>query len=142
MAGETKRVYGSQTTLESSGAQVNSATMSSALTTAISTSVTGDYATVILVLTVTFAAAPTVMSLVEIYSQPLDIDGTTDAPAPTTTYLHEWVGAFVAKDTATQSLRAEVTVPKNCNLYLYNKSGQAMNSGWTVKATPVTDGPA
>lgn len=89
------------------------------------------------------ASAFTAMGVIDIVVQPVDIDGTNDAPTPTASYPHRCVGQFVVKDqTATQYLESMCyDIPRKGNVYLMNRAGQTISSGWTLKLTPFTFGP-
>lgn len=133
------KVRGTTKTLVSSGAAVTSGSMSAASASTYGTNADGsDYPHAEFVLTVTFGAAPTVGKIVSLFARAMDIDGTADAPAPSTTYLRRFVGSFVVSAATSQSLiiRAE-DVPLLAEYYAYNvDTGQSMSSGWTLKATP------
>lgn len=142
MAGETKRIYGTTKTLESTGASVASAAMSAAASSTLLTADTADYPHAVFTLTATFGAAPAAMLPVDVYARPLDIDGTTDAPVPTTSYKHRYVGTFLLANSTQQTVEfIGYNLPRNCEFYLHNQSGQTMNP-WALKATPFTYGPA
>ena len=99
-----------------------------------------------LVLTGAFAAAVAINKSIHVYRRDLNIDGTADAPLPvvadgTNDYEHKYLCSFdvVPNTTAPQSIHREgVFVPNDCELYLKNDTGQTLNLGYTLKATPWT----
>jgi len=146
MANETKRVYGSSTTLTSTGASLTSGSISAAMGTTLDLSAAGDYPHVRFYFTGTFATATGIENKVlELICRELDVDGTTDTEVPTATYRNRLVGAFVVKNsTSAQNLVCDVyDAPRKGEYYLYQETGQTLNGtgNWTVKATPFTYGP-
>lgn len=106
-------------------------------TEATRTTVSTTRSFVDLVLTCTFAVAPAVGDTVSVYRRDMNIDGTTDAPTPTlTNFEHKYVGSLVVDvSTASQSLPLNgIWIPNDADFHLLNDSGQAINSGWTLKA--------
>ena len=141
MAGELITVRGTEKTIVSSGTAVSSGAMSAASAATYGTTADGaDYPDAEFVLTVTFGAAPTVMRTLALYARPLDIDGTSDSPVPSTTYQQKMVGSFVVSGDTTQSLICTArNLPKLAEYYVYNvDTGQSMSAGWTLKVTPLS----
>jgi hypothetical protein len=147
MAGEAQRVYGTQITLEANGASIANNAIGQADDANVdlsddtpADSFDGEFA-----LTVNYSVAPTAGTSISLILRPLDIDGTTDAPAPTATYLNEFFGSFLPNAaTGSQTLRCFATdVPREFAAYLYNNAtGQTIPAAWTLKFTPVTYKPA
>jgi hypothetical protein len=143
MAGEAQRVYGTQITLEANGASIANNAIGQADDVSDDTpadSFDGEFA-----LTVNYSVAPTAGTSISLILRPLDIDGTTDAPAPTATYLNEFFGSFLPNAaTGSQTLRCFATdVPREFAAYLYNNAtGQTIPAAWVLKFTPVTYKPA
>lgn len=134
-------------TLESSGAgTIANNAISAAATTGYDLTATdhADTDRAIFTLTCACASAFNALGAVQIVVQPLDIDGTTDALAPTATYPHRVVGCFNVKDTtSTQTVEATcVNLPRKGTVYLYNTAGQQISTGWVLKMTPIAYGPA
>ena len=105
----------------------------------------GGFPFVEFVLSGTFGAAPTVGKSVALLLRPMNINGTLDAPVPSTTYLQKFMGTFTVSADTTQSLLMSVErpLPDEFEAYLYNvDTGQALNSGATLIATPYTYNPA
>ena len=145
MANEGVVVLGTTKTLEANGASIANAAMRQADDATYGISADGaSYPDADFVLNVTFAVAPTVNTTIDLYAQELDIDGTADAAAPTTTYKQRYIGSFVVLNTtAAQPLKVRAyEVPLVASYYLHNGTGQAMSAGWTLKVTPRTLGPA
>lgn len=139
-------VLGTIKTLEPSGAAVANAAMS--LATAATYGIVADgtsYPDAEFVLAATFAVAPVANSTLDLYAQELDIDGTNDAQAPTTTYKFRYIGSFAVNAvTTTQYLKIRAyDVPLIGSYYLHNNAtGQTLSAAWTLKVTPRTLGPA
>ena len=146
MANEAIVKLGTPKTLEASGASNANNTMVAADDATYSVSADGsNYPDADFVLAVAFGTAPTVNTTIDLYAQELDIDGTNDAIAPTTTYKRRYIGSFVvAAQTAMQYLKVRgYDVPLVASYYLHNNAtGQTMSAGWTLKVTPRTIGPA
>lgn len=97
------------------------------------------------VLAATFGTAPTQNTTIDLYAQELDIDGTGDAQAPTTSYRQKYIGSFVVNNVTTPQLLKAVAydVPLNAAYYLHNNgTGQTLSTGWALKVTPRTIGPS
>ena len=146
MANEAIVKLGTIKTLESSGASVANAVMSLATTATYGIVADGaSYPDADFVLSATFGVAPTINTTIDLYAQELDIDGTNDAQAPTTTYKQRYIGSFVVNAVTTaQHLKVHAyDVPLVASYYLHNNAtGQTMSTGWTLKVTPRTIGPA
>ena len=89
-----------------------------------------------------FASAPTVGNSIELYGVPA-LDGSDYADVDTSTPnmpLSCFLGVFSVIKSQTGAQRLVLMgVPLMPNLYefyLYNKSGQQMSSGWTLKISP------
>ncbi len=153
MANERKIVYGTALTLaNANGGATSNNQLSAACATTYSQTDTADYPDAVFVLaTAGFGAAPASGSQIDVYIRPLDIDGTTDQPAPTTgasttTYKGIYVGSFVLLASATSGntyMCVAYDIPRAGEVYLYNNgTGQTLSANWTLKMTPRTDGPS
>lgn len=146
MSGEMIVVLGTTKTLVSSGASLSNNTMSAASSATYDRAVDGgDFPDAALVLAVAYGTAPTVNTTLDLYARELDIDGTGDAVAPTTTYKRRYIGSFqVINQTAMQYIKTlAFDVPKLADYYLHNNAtGQTVSAGWTLKITPRTYKPA
>lgn len=159
MAGETKLLIGSATTVISHAASLasNGYTYSGlsgcTMTDFDNSTLLYPHARATLDCPDTFAAAPTAGGYVNLYMLPLNVDGTADdLPAPDATALKaaRWVGAFpiAAYDVAQ---RVTIDLPgvlrglTACQFFIENKTGQAISyssGATTVKITPYTFQPA
>jgi len=142
MSGETQRVYGTTVTLQTSGASVASAAISAAAGTAydLSDDTPADYPDAEFALTCSFGGTPAANTIIALVIRPLDIDGTTDAPVPTATYVVETFGSFSHSGVnTTQTLRCFAqNIPRKGEVYLYNGTLGTSFSSWTLKMTPVS----
>ena len=146
MSGEMIVVLGTTKTLVSSGASLANNTMSAA-SAATYDLVTdgGGFPDADFVLAVAFGTAPTVNTTIDLYARELDIDGTADAVAPTTTYKRRYIGSFpVVNQTAMQYIKITAfDVPKLAEYYIHNNgTGQTISAAWTMTATPRSYAPA
>lgn len=137
---------GTTKTLEANGASIANNAMGAADDATYSISADGASAPdAEFVLTATFATAPTINTTLDLYAQELDIDGTADAQAPTTTYKQRYIGSFVVNAvTSAQPLKLRAyDVPLLAGYFLMNNAtGQTLSAGWVLKVTPRTIGPA
>jgi hypothetical protein len=146
MAGEAKKVYGAQFTLSSgSDAAIASAAVGTpGGTNPYSTTQTGDYPNLALVLTGGFAATATQNGTIDLSFVPQNVDGTTDAKDITATYRPYWRASFIVDAvSSSQTYYCEAyDVPKEAKVMIYNAAGQQLSANYTLKATPFTLGPA
>ena len=151
MANQTILVYGTQKTLTSTGSSVTNGQLSSAAGTTYSQTDTSDYPDAVFTLDVgTMSASATAGNTIDVYIRPLDVDGTTDTPAPLTgastdAYKGKYICSFTMKAAST-GVYATIgyDIPRAGEAYIYNGSGVTVaNSGnWTLKMTPRTYGPS
>jgi hypothetical protein len=150
MANEAIYKYGTTLTLTTTGAATSNNQLSTAAGTTYSQTNTLDYPDAVFVLiTGGFGAAPTAGATVDLYVRPLDIDGTTDAPAPTTgtgdAYKGVYVGSFVLKASSASGDAYRCVgydIPRAGEAYLFNNNtGQTLSANWSLKMTPRTIGP-
>lgn len=146
MANELVYTTLSQVTVQSSGASnaSNGVIAAGTLTTANHSNYTG----VDLVLTASMSASiASASNFFGIYARPLDIDGTADAPIPSSAtnafFKGGYVGAiqFAGASVASQQtgvLLDVPTVPYSVEFYVENLTNASMSAGWTLKATPKT----
>ena len=146
MSGEMIVVLGTTKTLVSSGASLANNTMSAASAATYDRDTDGGgFPDADIVLAVAFGTAPTVNTTIDLYARELDIDGTGDAVAPTTTYKRRYIGSFpVFNQTAMQYIKISAfDVPKLAEYYIHNNgTGQTISAGWTLKITPRSYKPA
>lgn len=140
MSGEMIVVLGTTKTLVSSGASLSNNTMSAASSATYDRDADGGgFPDAELVLAVAYGTAPTINTTLDLYARELDIDGTNDAAAPTTSYKRRFICSFpVINQTATQHIKAlAFDVPPLSEFYLHNNAtGQTVSSGWTLKIKP------
>src|SRR5687768_10551796 len=109
MAGEPKRVFATALTLEANGASIANNAIGQADDDNVLAADHGDYPHAQFVATVSYSVAPTAGTGIDLVLRPLNISGTTDAPAPTATYRRHTVGTFwVNAATGAQTLLLDV----------------------------------
>lgn len=86
-----------------------------------------------------------------LYGRLMDIDSTADAVAPSTNRKSRVLGAFLVYAAATGTnylfesgiVRMPNAKPDQVyEFYLENLTGQTISSGWALKVTPLSQGPA
>lgn len=147
MAGEAKRVYGTQFTLSSgSDAAINSGAVGTpgGGNNPYTSTETGDYPNLALTLTCAFGATPNQNGTIDVHIVPHDIDGTTDARDVSASYRPYWRGSFIVdSQSSSQNYYCEAyDVPKKGKVMLYNNAGQQLSANYALKALPFTLGPA
>lgn len=151
MANEAIFKYGTTLTLaNANGGATTNNQMSAAAGTTYSNTNTLDYPDAVFVFTgaaTAFGATPTANSTLDLYIRPLDVDGTSDTPAPTatSTYKGQYIGSFVVSGltASTETYRCVgYDIPRAGEAYIFNNAtGQTLQTGWTLKMTPRTVGP-
>lgn len=146
MAGEAKKFYGTQFTLSSgTDAAIASAAVATPAGAAnpYTSTQTGNYPNLDLVLTCGFGAAGTEGTFVDLHIVPQQVDGTTNAADITATYRPYFKARFQRLGQTGSATYAAVAkdVPKEGKVMLYNASGQQISANYTLKATPWTLGP-
>lgn len=147
MAGEAKRVYGTQWTLSSgTDGAINSAAVATpgGANNPYSATQTGDYPNLALALTCAFGVAPTQGGVIDVHIVPRNVDGSSHARDISANYRPHWRGSFVVdSQTSSQTYYCEAfDVPKEGKVMLYNAAGQQLSANYTLKAAPFTLGPA
>lgn len=153
MAGEAVIKYGTPITLaNANGGATSNNQLSAACATTYSQSDTADYPDALFVLvTAGFGAAPTSGTTIDVYIRPLNIDGTTDQPAPptggsTANYKGRYAGSFILHASLSSGDAYSAVardIPRAGEVYLFNNAtGQSLSADWTLKMTPMTYGPA
>ncbi len=137
---------GSRAVLESSGSGSISNGALAAATTAYNAAAAGSNAPDgVFALSVGYSTGPTENTTIDLYAQPLDVDGTSghDSPAPTSTYRQKFIGSFVVRNASGwQYLELQARdLPRNAVYYLHNLTGQTVNTGWGLSVVPATLGP-
>jgi hypothetical protein len=99
----------------------------------------------------TFSAAPTNLSVVNLYMVRQDVDSTSDdtsAPTGSDVEAAEWVGAFPIYDTDEEqrvTIDIDLRGAQKAYFYIENKTGVTISGSGShiyVKITPYTIGPA
>jgi len=148
MANEAILAWGTEKTLEASGASVTSAAIVQANDATYGVVADGaSFPDAEFVLRCQWATITSIENkTLDLYGRELNIDGTSDAIAPTATYTHRYIGSFrisaVAANTDQYMKLIGYDVPKEAEYYLVNSSGQTVSAGWTLKVTPRTYKPA
>lgn len=149
MSNEAIRVWGTQISLESAGSTIaNNAISSVASTNTVNTLTQSGgvgFPHGMFTLTVAPGTGFTADKSLDLILQPLDIDGTTDAPAPTTSYLERYVGSFrpIGSTTGSMTYSLEVyDLPPKFAAYIFNNATGQSTGTWVLKFTPFTFGPA
>lgn len=144
MANEAIYAYGTQKTLEATGASFANGTIVQANDASYAVVADGaSFPDAEFVLKLQFATITSIENkVIGLYARPLNIDGTNDSPAPTATYMEKYIGSFTlqAGVAATDQylLLVAEDLPKEADYYLINLSGQTVTAGWTLKVTPRT----
>ena len=141
MANESIYTYAAQVTLEASGASAASDAFVAADDTGLTSANHSHFPDADFVLTCAFGAAVAAGVYVALYRRDLDIDGTNDAPVPSASCPHEFVGSFRIPSGASASASypcPDVPLTQNCQFYVQNKTAQNLSVGWVLKATPKT----
>ena len=153
MANEAVIKYGTPKTLaNANGGATSNNQLSAACPTTYSQTDTADYPDALFVLvTAGFGGVPTSGATVDVWIRPLDIDGTTDQPAPptgasTAVYKGRYACSFTlhASSSSGDAYSAVAyDIPRAGEVYLFNNAtGQSLSANWTLKLTPRTIGPA
>lgn len=145
MADEVVWTYASQVTLEASGASCASDAYVAANDADLTSANHTNFPLADFVLQCDFGAAVGAGTYVNLYRRELNINGTSDAPAPSASHPHIFVGAF--QITSGQSASANypcvgVPITADCEFFIENKTAQSIQAGWVLKATPKTTEPA
>ena len=95
----------------------------------------------------TYSIAPDTNSSVLLFAQALNIDGGTgDAPTPSKDYLHDLVGSIPVVDiTSIQHNKYAIILEgvksaQEYQFYIWNRTGQSIPAGWTIRITPTAIG--
>lgn len=110
-----------------------------------------DAPTCVMVLKCQFATLPTDGNKINIYARKLNVQSTNDSPVPDAVNLDQFIGSFTVDGTIAVTndswlVTNWLTLPNHITsqiyeMYIENKTGQTITSGWTMYVTPVTKGP-
>ena len=148
------RKFGTQTTVSAGGG-------TSAVASTVGTySAAGDAATftntddtplAAFVLTMQYPSGTITTGGIQLMCRLLNSDGTTDEPSITANWAGHWLGNFITGTgmSATTNYALElgpVELPavkssQEYEFYLVNNCAVQITAGWTLKLTPMTDGP-
>ena len=146
MAGEIRWTYASQHVLEAAGATCASNAFVPANDSSLvsNSSIHLDYPWADFALLIDFGGGVAAGSVIQLYRQPLDIQGTNDPPAPATTYRRIYVGSFVIKTGEGGSSQpkwyplTDSEIKAHQQYSIENKTDQSIDLGWKLYATPKT----
>jgi hypothetical protein len=156
VANESVFKYGTAKTLaNANGAAITNNQLSAAAGTLYSQTDTLDYPDAVFVWAgatgSSFGGTPTAGSTLDLFIRPLDINGTTDQPAPETgsltdAYKGQYIGSFVLKASSAAGNTYRCVgydIPRAGEAYVFNNAtGQSVTANWTLIMTPRTVGPA
>lgn len=148
MANEVTMAYGTEKVLEASGASCASAALVQANDASYAIVADGaSFPDAKFVLRCQWATITSIEGkTIDLYARELNVQGTNDVLAPTTTFLHKYINSFkisaVAANTDQYMSLIGRSVPKEADYYLRNSSGQTISSGWGLWVTPETRKPA
>lgn len=149
MTNEIKVFTGTPKTLEANGASCsnNNVVQADDATYAVVADGAG-YPDAEFGLSFAFATAPTENTTLDLYCSPQDIDGTNDSEPPENGTAFKGghrIGTFICNNvTTTQyAMCRGYDLPMVGKYWLHNNgTGQTLSSGWVLKVTPRTFGPA
>lgn len=145
MSDEVIWTYASEVTLEASGASAASNAFAAAADADLADAQHGGFPLCDFALRCQFDAGVAAGSVIRLYRQDLNIQGTNDAPAPATTFQHLFVGSFKiptgASDSAWYSL-TDLPLVKDQQYSIENGTDKSVVGSWGLYATPKTYEPA
>lgn len=136
--------FGTQDTVYSTPAAVNDGAFSASPT---SWTNDDDAPRASFVLMTNYSVAPTANSNINLYARLMNIDGTADAPVPSSDCRSVYLGSFVVDDVTTAQYHAiDCELPNTAtsqvyDFYIENDTGQQIPANWTLKVTPKAYGP-
>lgn len=145
MSGELEMTYASTVTLEGNGAALADGAYAQADDAMLSSANHENYPLADVVLYVPgFASALSGYKEIYLYRRDMNLaGGSNDEPAPSSTYKGRRVGEFKlpednAAGTSGYYQITDVPLSQNCYFYISNETGQELNNGWILYATPKT----
>lgn len=142
MANEVIYAFGTEKTLEASGASFANTAIVQADDAGYAVVADGaSFPDAVFALKIQFATVTSIENKpIGLYARPKNIDGANHAPAPTATFLEQYVCSFTLQASAASTDQYAYGVgydlPKEADYYLLNSSGQTAAAGWTLKVTP------
>lgn len=130
-------------------AAVNDGVMSAGLTDIVEWENTDDAPEAVMVLRIDTTASRTANRTIGIYAKLINMFNTAarDSKAPTTTFLHTFLGTFYPDNTDTeQHMHAIIPLPNTMSqqkyeFYLFNNCGEDWLTGWELWIDAKTKGP-
>ena len=146
MADELVRTYGTEITLEASGASLTDGSYGAAGDNNITSSDDGGFPYLLFYGSVAYATAPDANSVIKIYARNLNLISTNDAEVPSDDIQQQLLGYLVLNDVTTTQY---VTPPQtkierphfDCTIYLKNEGGQTLSAAWALYCKPWTEEP-
>jgi hypothetical protein len=142
MSNEVKWIYANTVTLEASGASAASGVIVAADDAALSSANHSNFPVADIALTCDFGAAIAAGTCIYLYRQDLNIDGTSDAPAPAAAYESLLVGIIPLPSgtsaSGTYPANGDIPLSKECQFSIKNGTAQNLSAGWILKITPKT----
>ena len=141
MANEVRWTYASEVTLEASGASGASTVFIAANDDTLEVGAHLHYPLADFALNCDFGGEVAAGSVVRLYRQAMNIQGTNDSPAPATTYKHLHVGNFVIPEAASATAwypLTDIPLIADQQYSIENGSNQNISAGWKLYAIPKT----
>ena len=146
MANEVVWTYAaSEVTLEASGASAASTVFVAADDADLALANHSNFPLCDFALNCDFGAAVAAGSVIRLYRQDLNIQGTNDSPAPATTYKYLFVGSFVIPSGRSATgwyPLTDIPLVKDQQYSIENGTDQNLSVAWKLYATPKTYEPA
>lgn len=149
MAGESAYKYGTEVTLEESGASTADGVFTAAddanllATDQELAASSGEYydRLRLRLTTVDTTVNPDIGGTVDLYARVMNIEGTGDAPVPNANYRQKFVASFPIDDdqALTQHVERHAANPfpgQEQEYYIENAIGQTISAGWNLRVTP------
>lgn len=148
MTFEARQLLGSAYTIQNSAGStsISNNAVSGAGANTVNSAQHLCYPDAVWTLTADFASNPTGNKSVDVLLRRLNIDGTNDAPAPSASYLRDYVASFVptsASGIQTLPAVSQGSIPQGeFEAYLFNNGTGVTINAWKLQFTPLTYAPA
>ena len=148
MADESIWDYGTEITLEESGASTADGVFTQADDASLTAANKADRTHIDMRLTtVDTTVNPDIGGGVNLFERVVNLEGAEDAPVPNADYPHKFCCRFPIDDdqTLTQALLQEIKMnfpDEDSDFYIENDCGQTISAGWNLRATPKSLKPA
>lgn len=129
-------VYGTQATVISDASAIAAGAFNAGTVTVLTQTIFAPLGDA--VLSVTMASAPAAGKSFHLYRRDMNIDGTSDATAPSLTYKNTYVGSFPLALVATAQTISLTDIPMTIDqeFYIENDSAVATSGTTVLKVTP------